>query len=515
MRLRFTLVPFLFLTLASFTIPSFATTSTLANSALTTSSLTDSSLTGSAIVSDSVTSGTLSNKSASSFSMPAWFEDFKKSASPLQMYTFLQTMPKGGELHHHLSGAGFSEWWYELAADPTKNGGYTYYTQVGNENCNSQYYVALRFHTISKTTRALLPECVQENYTELALLSKNQKQAFMDSIRLHDASEGREEFFSKHWQRLNELTANPTLVSKILLLNMQAYQKENLQYLETQVNMRYAKKPDGSLYTPDEALAIYTDLLASEEAKATGVTVRFQYALVRFLPDAEAQLEWIYNFVDSHRDIYVGINLVGREDDKNGQPKRFASTLRKLRAKYPKIQLAFHAGESETADSNVRDTLLLGSERIGHGLNTIFDPDTLLLLRNSHYLIEINLISNLLLDYVPSFDTHPFPEYLRTGIPTALSTDDRGMFDSTLTDEFYVAVTQFNLSWDELVGLGNNSLHYSFLQSDVKVQQVNLFQRRIAEFESQVASNSVPAPTLAFHAFICNFESEICSEGEK
>lgn len=497
MRLRLTFLPFylvVFISLTSFAYKSVAASSAVANSSFSTPEFTPTSFSAS-----------------SSFSMPLWFEGFKKTATPQQMYQFLQVMPKGGDLHHHLSGSGFSEWWYELAADPTKNGGYTYYTQVSIKPCHSDPQSALRFHTISETTWAKLPQCIQKNYTELGLLDNNLKREFMDSIRLHTASEGREEFFSTHWQRLNELTANPTLVSKILLRNMQAYQKENLQYLETQVNMRYAKKPDGSLYTPDEALAIYTDVLASEEAKATGVTVRFQYALVRFLPDAKAQLEWIYNFVDSHRDIYVGINLVGREDDINGQPKRFASTLRKLRAKYPKILLAFHAGESETADSNVRDTLLLGSQRIGHGLNTIFDPDTLLLMRNSQYLIEINLISNLLLEYVPSFDTHPFPEYLRTGIPTALSTDDRGMFDSTLTDEFYIAVTEFNLSWEEVLTLGTNSLQYSFLQPNVKAQQLTLFHQRIAEFETQVASDTVPTTPPTFRAFICKFESELCS----
>ena len=484
MRLRLTILPFylvLFISLTSLAYKSVAASSAVADS---------------------------------SFSMSLWFENFKKTATPRQMYQFLQAMPKGGELHHHLSGSGFSEWWYELGADPTKNGGYTYYTQVSDKKCQSDKQSALRFHTISETTWMTLPDCLQENYTELALLNENQKQDFMDSIRLHTSSEGREEFFSTHWQRLNELTANPTLVSKILLLNMQAYQAENLQYLETQLNVRYAKKPDGSPYTPDEALAIYTHVLTSEEAIATGVTVRFQYALVRFLPDAEAQLEWIYSFVDKHREIYVGINLVGREDDMRGQPKRFASTLRSLRAKYPKILLAFHAGESETADSNVRDTLLLGAERIGHGLNTIFDPDTLLQMRNSHYLIEINLISNLLLEYVPSFDAHPFPEYLRTGIPTALSTDDRGMFDSTLTDEFYIAVTEFNLSWEEVLTLGTNSLQYSFLQPDVKAQQLALYHQRVAEFENQVALDTVPTQTPAFRAFICKFESELCS-GDK
>ena len=40
------------------------------------------------------------------------------------------------------------------------------------------------------------------------------------------------------------------------------------------------------------------------------------------------------------------------------------------------------------------------------------------------------------------------------GIPLELPPN----WDSNLTDEYYTAVTAFNLSWNELVSLGRNSL---------------------------------------------------------
>ncbi|WP_334063414.1 hypothetical protein [Alteromonas genovensis] len=46
---------------------------------------------------------------ASSPSMSEWFNAFKQRATPAQMYNFLHAMPKGGDIHHHLSGAGMSE----------------------------------------------------------------------------------------------------------------------------------------------------------------------------------------------------------------------------------------------------------------------------------------------------------------------------------------------------------------------------------------------------------------------
>jgi adenosine deaminase CECR1 len=53
---------------------------------------------------------------------------------------------------------------------------------------------------------------------------------------------------------------------------------------------------------------------------------------------------------------------------------------------------------------------------------------------------------------------------VRTGIPVALSTDDSGMWDSNMTDEYMTAVTEFALTWDELVRCGRNSLAWSFAE---------------------------------------------------
>jgi adenosine deaminase CECR1 len=143
----------------------------------------------------------------------------------------------------------------------------------------------------------------------------------------------------------------------------------------------------------------------------------------------------------------------------------------------------------DAPNTHVRDTLVLGATRIGHGVNLIHDPDTMLLMRGK-YLVEINLISNQLLEYTPDISKHPFPEYLRTGIPVCLNTDDRGMWDSNMTDEYYTAVTAFNLSWDELVQLGRNSLTYSFVQPDVKAQLLAAYERDVAAFEAKLTGSN-------------------------
>ena len=107
-------------------------------------------------------------------------------------------------------------------------------------------------------------------------------------------------------------------------------------------------------------------------------------------------------------------------------------------------------------------------------------------MRGNHYLIETSLLSNQLLKYVPDIKTHPFPEFLRVGIPVCLNTDDRGAWDSNMTDEFYAAVTHFNLSWEEIVAIGRNSLSYSFAEPPVRDRLLREYEAAVRRFELQL-----------------------------
>jgi len=80
---------------------------------------------------------------------------------------------------------------------------------------------------------------------------------------------------------------------------------------------------------------------------------------------------------------------------------------------------------------------------------------------------------------------------LRTGIPVALSTDDRGMWDSTMTDEFFVAVTEFDLSWAEIKTLSRNSLQHAFVGDETKQKLLQDFEDRMARFERSVKRSGV------------------------
>ncbi len=432
--------------------------------------------------------------SAPSFAVEKdWFESLKNRGDAETLYRVLHAMPKGGDLHNHLSGAVYSEWWYEIALSQADRG-YEYFTKVKIENCRdygeNAFSIApyfLLFRNIVEAEYHSLNACEKSEYKALRDLDSREKAAWLNSIRLDKPFEGRDEFFQTHWQRLNALVRNPWIQAETLYKNMQAFGEEGLTYLELQVSVGGYQKPDGSPLSSDFVANVLRERLKQPDAIATGVTVRFQIAILRFVPFAEAALRFDYKFVHDNPDLWVAINMVGREDNDKGYPGRFLPTLRELRRQYDGVKLSIHAGEVDEPNAHVRDTLLLGADRIGHGINLITDDELMRQMRHGPYMVEINLISNLLLNYITDYSQHPFPEYLRTGIPVALSTDDRGMWDSTMTDEFFVAVTEFDLSWEEVKLLSRNSLSYSFTEQGQKQALLDKYNKAIQKFENRMA----------------------------
>lgn len=449
--------------------------------------------------------------------LAGWFEAFKREATDEELYRFLYAMPKGGDLHNHLSGSILSEWFYDLAL-AQESRGYRYYTRVKINNCRpyggnafTESPYLMLFVNVQESRYRELDDCEKSEYLPLDALEGDQKAAWLDSLRLDKRHEGRDEFFQTHWQRMGDLYLNPYLAADALVLNMQKFGEEGLMYLESMIGVLGFMEADGSALTPDAVADIYRQRLRDPDAIATGVEVRLQVAILRFLPGAEKTLRFLYAFVARNNDLFVAVNMVGREDNDKGYPLRFLSTLRDLRRTHHGVRLSIHAGEVDEPNFHVRDTLLLGAARIGHGVNLITDPDTMRLMRHGPYLVEINLVSNLLLEYVSDYSQHPFPEYLRTGIPVALSTDDRGMWDSNLTDEFFVAVKEFNLSWPELMTLSRNSLLHAFAPDSVKADMLARYAIRVDDLARKVATR--PAAVLADDAhsfgFTCD-RYELC-----
>ena len=427
--------------------------------------------------------------SASASDFATRFDQFKTNASKAELYRFLYAMPKAGDLHHHAGGSWRMEDLFAVATDTKRNGGNRFFTRLKAGGCPEETNSWRKFQTIAEFIWKTLPECAQAEFAPLDSLTAPQREAFINSLRLDAPGEGRNEFFEEIWPRLGAMGRSVDIFLEMTVETAKRYGAEGVRYLEPQTIPVGLVDGKGAAVDPDELHRRLKARLEQADAKASGVEMRWQVVVLRFTPVAEKMVEQAYDFVSRHRDLWVGINMAGREDNDKGHPRRFLETYRKMRLKHSGIGLAIHAGEVDEANPHMRDTLLLGATRLGHGNNILTDEDLVLHLRSGIALVEINLVSNLLLEYVDNYSQHHFAELLRTGIPVALSTDDSGMWDSNMTDEYMTAVTEFNLTWDELVQCGRNSLKWSFAEPALKEKLLADYDRDIKAFEAKLGSN--------------------------
>jgi adenosine deaminase/aminodeoxyfutalosine deaminase len=130
-------------------------------------------------------------------------------------------------------------------------------------------------------------------------------------------------------------------------------------------------------------------------------------------------------------------------------------------AKSEGLHLTAHAGEG-TSPEFVWEALVLGAERIGHGIAAARDPGLLRHLRDRDIPLEISITSNLVTGVVKRLEDHPIRALYDAGVPIVLNTDDPAMFGCTLTDEYRLAARAFGFTEAELRGIAENGFRYGF-----------------------------------------------------
>jgi adenosine deaminase len=138
----------------------------------------------------------------------------------------------------------------------------------------------------------------------------------------------------------------------------------------------------------------------------------------------------------------VGVDLAG--DEATYPARRFSRVFRQVGEQG--LGVTVHAGEARGAESVVEAIEMLHAQRIGHGVSVIRDEEAVRLARQRGVTFEVCPTSNLQTRVVSSLALHPLPQMLHVGLRATVNTDDPSVCDTTLTDEYVVAVLEMGLT---------------------------------------------------------------------
>jgi adenosine deaminase/aminodeoxyfutalosine deaminase len=154
----------------------------------------------------------------------------------------------------------------------------------------------------------------------------------------------------------------------------------------------------------------------------------------------------------------IGIGLGGDERRCGSEP--FRALYAEARA--AGLRLTNHAGET-TGPQAIREALSIGSERIGHAVSAITDPELMEELKIRGTPLELNPTSNVRTGVCASFAEHPLRQYFDAGLLVTLNSDDPAFFGSDVENEYVLAHRQQGFNRDQLRRLASNSMRASFL----------------------------------------------------
>ncbi|MGD0446582.1 MAG: adenosine deaminase [Edaphobacter sp.] len=466
--------------------------------------------------------------------------------SPLELNAFLSRMPKGGDLHMHLSGAVYAETFLKDAA--------------ADLLCVDPKTMSL--FKPAATTRSLPPQpvCGEGNVrAESAFKDQKLYDALIDSFSMRSfvpsaGISGHDQFFatfgrfsgidrSHTGEWLDEVATRAAMQNEQYLEVMQtpvftevANMSSRIGWPTTPVDPALNRTGDATGTTREDMSKLRDTLLAAglrdevaidrkefddaldarnqiencgqpSARAACSVKIRFLDQVLRSNPPQQVFAQTLLAFeVASVDPRVVGINFVQPEDAYMAMSEyhRQMLMLDYLHSVYPKVHISLHAGEiapglvpPDGLRFHIREAIDLGhAERIGHGVDVMYENEPQSLLKEMaarHIMVEINLTSNDVILGVTA-PWHPLPIYRAAGVPIALSTDDEGVSRIDLTNEYTRAALDFNLSYLDLKSSARTSLEHSFLPGPGLWRQPDVFTQPVPACAGQPLGAANPTP---------------------
>ncbi len=173
----------------------------------------------------------------------------------------------------------------------------------------------------------------------------------------------------------------------------------------------------------------------------------------------------------------VGFDLAGAEDGFPAKDHKESFYL----IINNNINTTVHAGEAYGPESIHQALHHISANRIGHGTRLREDGDLLNYVNDHRIPLEMCITSNVQTKAVETFDLHPIKFYFDLGIRVTLNTDNRLISNTTLTDEYMLAIEKYHFNSDELKYLILNGFKSAFLPLKEKVELIHRVTKSLEE----------------------------------
>jgi adenosine deaminase len=456
--------------------------------------------------------------------------DAARKLGPLALHEFLLGMPKGADLHVHLSGAVYAESFIRAAAEDglcvdSKALSFTKPPSGGCPHVLGQMAASEMLARIQTAANQTLYDKLIDAFSMRGFVPSEGWTGHDQFFSTFDHFGGTSKRHTGEWidevasraaaqnEQYLELMETPPFGHAAVVASRMGW-NENLAEFRQKL---LAADVDQEIQEAKEHIEGALELRKKQEhcgtpeaTPACRVQVRFIYQILRGAPKEQVFAQTLLGFETiSKMPEFVGINFVQPEDGYLSM-KDYTLQMKMLdflHTQYPNVHITLHAGElapgmvpPDGLRFHIRQAVELGhAERIGHGVDVMYEDDAPGLLKElarKHIMVEINLTSNdgiLGIKGTEGEHAHPLPYYRRAGVPVALSTDDEGVSRIDLTHEYTRAAEEYNLSYAELKQMARTGMEHNFLPGKSLWAHEDVFTAPASECGGQALGSEKPS----------------------
>jgi adenosine deaminase/adenosine deaminase CECR1 len=458
------------------------------------------------------------NEAATARHYAALIEGSQPKTAELTM--FFTQMPKGGDLHHHYSGAVYAETYVDFLDKQ----GYCVDKQTYKIETDKAFVDAERARPAKDRVCLGTADVYADDYTYRELLQRWSSKDFHNHGGIQAPPD--RQFFQTFLYF--GPVSNANFHEGLAEIKQRAI-RENVGYIETMFKMSpfvvnkdfdtqaWQNAHDARAFEAqmrawmtqldgdqkfNQSIADFT---AKIDEAAAGIdderfTMRYQTYVLRLLNPSQVFSSMLAGFKAAKTDSkIVGVNIVGQESQMVSMRDYtlHMQMFHFLKSVYPDVKVALHAGELALGDVppeqlqyHIDEALnLAGADRIGHGIDLAHETNAAAIMqrmREKDVPVEINLTSNAFINGVQG-ENHPITLYRKYGVPYVISTDDAGVTRHNLANEYVLFASHYKPGYAELKKASYNSIRYSFLNAADKARLTRQLDERFVKFEAEVA----------------------------
>ena len=249
--------------------------------------------------------------------------------------------------------------------------------------------------------------------------------------------------------------------------------EDNVRYLELRFNPVALARAQG-FPLPD--VIDWVKETVAETQMETGTRT----CLILSINRAESRLaeEIVDLAIANFGPLVRGIDLTGNEVQ--FPPHLFKAPFERARA--AGLGLTVHAGEASGAESVRVAVEALNAQRIGHGIHAVEDSNVIALLRDRRVGLEVCPTSNFQTGVVRHLMLHPLLDLLNLRLPVTINTDDPSVSDTTLSDEYIIAIRAIGVQKNMIFQVLWNAVDVAFIPEDERGALRAQFREALAPY---------------------------------